>query len=384
MHRHLMPTTTGYWAFVPPALPPRLEASWELSRLSSEADRALGQLAGIAGRLPNAALVMRPFARREAVLSSRIEGTQASLSDLFLFEVPGATAEVKSRLPIDVREVANYLAALEYGVERLDELPLSLRLIRELHRVLMTGVRGEHQTPGEFRRSQNWIGPPNTLLVDATFVPPPVMEMNLCLGELEAYLHAPSNLPPLIRLAAIHYQFEAIHPFLDGNGRVGRLLVSLLLCHEKILQRPFLYLSAFFERRRDDYYQLLLAVSREALWSEWIAFFLEGVAEQARDALTRSVRLLDLREDYRARSQAKRGSALVLRLIDHLFETPLITVPEAARLLDLGHRAAGQIVAKLIATRVVEELPYARHPRLYLARGILQAIEQPLAAAPSA
>ena len=257
----------GYWAFVPNPLPPKLEWDNALVSLISKADIAVGTLSGLGETLPNPHLLIYPFIRREAVLSSRIEGTRSSLSDLLLFE---ATKIEKQR---DVKEVQNYVHAMEYGLKRLNELPLSLRFIRELHSILMEGVRGEQATPGEFRQSQNWIGPPGCTLDEAIFIPPPVPQMQECLNQLEDFLHTEKDLPLLVRLALVHYQFEAVHPFLDGNGRIGRLLITLFLCQRKVLTKPLLYLSAFFERHRQDYYDLLLKVSREAGWREWIEFF---------------------------------------------------------------------------------------------------------------
>ncbi len=254
---------TAYWAFAPNPLPPVLVWDAELVRVLSDADRALGELAGLGRTMPNPNLLIRPFIRREAVLSSRIEGTQADIADLYAYEagqlpLPG----VKPAPPeSDVREVLNYVHAMEYGLERIQTLPVSLRLLRELHERLLAGVRGDQATPGEFRRTQNWIGRPGCTLNDADFVPPPVAEMNAALDAFEKYLHAGNAYPPLVRLAVIHYQFEAIHPFLDGNGRIGRLLISLLLVHWNLLSLPLLYLSAFFERHRKDYYDLLFAVS---------------------------------------------------------------------------------------------------------------------------
>jgi len=254
----LVQTSRGYLAYVPNPLEPKIELTLSIVKELSAADRALSELAGIARTLPDPHILIGPFLRREAVLSSRIEGTQASYSDLLFFEA----ARLREKEVPDVREVSNYVKAAEYGLARLSTLPISLRLIREMHQRLMTGVRGEIQTPGEFRRSQNWIGPAGCTLSDATYVPPPVEEMENALDGFEKYLHAPSEMPALIRLALIHYQFESIHPFLDGNGRVGRLLVTLLLCAEKLLPQPLLYLSAYFERYRDDYYQHLLAASQ--------------------------------------------------------------------------------------------------------------------------
>ena len=361
----------GYWAFIPHPLPPDLQPSWELARRTSEADRALSELAGIARTLPNPHLLIGPFIRREAVLSSRIEGTQASLSDLFYFEGSGLLV---SRAP-DVREVANYVDALEYGLKRITELPISLRLMREMHARLISGVRGEQLTPGEFRRSQNWIGPPGCTLSDATYVPPPEGEMREALGELEKYLHAPSPLPPLVRLALVHYQFEAIHPFLDGNGRIGRLLITLLLCAEGLLPLPLLYLSAYFERHRPEYYRWLLGVSQQGQWPEWISFFLQGVEEQARDAIKRSSRLLDLWRSYRERLQSARSSPLELQLVDELFSSPAISAARATELLGVTPRAAQHNIDKLVSEGILEETTGRQRNRIYAASSIIQIIE---------
>lgn len=365
-------TPQNYWAFVPDPLPPSIEIDWSLASLLSNADRALSELAGAARTLPNPHLLLGPFIRREAVLSSRIEGTQASLSELFFFEASG----VVTGNP-DVQEVANYVRALEHGLARLKsgELPLSLRLIREMHEHLMLGVRGEHLTPGEFRHSQNWIGPDGCTLLEATFVPPPEAEMKQALAELEAYLHTSSDLPPLVRLALIHYQFEVIHPFLDGNGRIGRLLITLLLCAESLITEPLLYLSAFFERRRDDYYRCLLAVSQAGHWREWLSFFLQGVSEQSRDVLQRSGRLLQLRESYRDKLQSARTSALLLRLIDELFAYPAITVPRAAQLLGVTPRSASLNITKLVEAGILKEITGQQRFRVFSAPEIIRTIE---------
>ncbi|MGH7372019.1 MAG: Fic family protein, partial [Candidatus Methylomirabilales bacterium] len=232
-------TPQGYWAFVPNPLPPPIQYDPETVGLLSDADRGLGHLAGIGQLLPNPHLLIAPYIRREAVLSSRIEGTQASLSDLLYFE---AAEEEPPRAP-DVQEVQNYVRAMEYGLKQLKKLPLSLRLVREIHAILMGGVRGEQRRPGEFRQTQNWIGPPGCSLVEATFVPPPVSEMNDALGAWEKFLHEVKDIPPLVQCAVLHYQFEAIHPFLDGNGRAGRLLITFFLCERGYLPQPLLYLS---------------------------------------------------------------------------------------------------------------------------------------------
>lgn len=365
----------GYSAFVPHPLPPKLKLEWELAGSLSAADRALGELAGAARKLPNPHLLIGPFIRREAVLSSRIEGTQASLSDLFYFEA--ATPSPPNYKPSsDVLEVANYVRAMEYGLARLRDLPLSVRLLRELHAQLMDRVRGDHLTPGELRRSQNWIGPPGCTLNEATYIPPPVPEMGAALGELEKFLNAPSALPPLIRLALVHYQFEAIHPFLDGNGRIGRLLITLLLCHEGILPEPLLYLSVYFERLRDEYYRRLLAVSQHGAWREWIAFFVTGVTEQARDAFWRAGQLQDLWDTYRARLARARASALPLRLIDELFSSPAITIARAAKVLDVTPRAARLNVEKLVRAEILQEITGRQRYQVFMAREVLRTIEK--------
>jgi Fic family protein len=357
---------TAYWAFVPAPLPPAIDMTPELLRALSDADRAIGELAGAGGWLPVPHILIDPFLRREAVLSSRIEGTIATVTDLALFEVDARASEAR-----DAQEVLNYVRALELATDPRRTLPLSLRLIRDLHRTLMTGVRGNVATPGEFRRSQNWIGPAGCLLNEATFVPPPVDQMTPALHELEAYLHGDDSLPLLIRIALVHYQFEAIHPFLDGNGRIGRLLVSLLMQEWRLLPTPLLYLSAFFETRRDDYYRHLLSVSTHGTWDRWIRFFLEGVASQSRDVIDRARRLTELREDYHRRVQVSRASALLPRLVDHLFERPAITVTGAKEVLGITFRAASQNVQKLVAAGILHETTGRERNRIYVASEIL-------------
>lgn len=371
--RVLWVSSGGYWAFVPHPLPPTLSWTEELVRALSEADRALGELAGLGKSLLNPHLLIRPFVRREAVLSSRIEGTQASLADVYAFEAALAPA---AGSPPDVQEVVNYVAALELGLQRLATLPLSLRLIRELHARLMQGVRGDFQTPGEFRRSQNWIGPPGALLRDATFVPPPVSELMDALGALEHYLHASDALPPLVRLGLIHYQFEAIHPFLDGNGRVGRLLITLLLCAWDLLPQPLLYLSAYFEQNRQTYYELLLAVSQRAAWEAWLAFFLRGVASQARNAVQRAGHLQALRESYRTQLQAVRPARL-LQAVDLLFVQPILTTRQVEAALALDFATAQRYVDQLVAAGLLREITGKARNRIYRADEVLAALEAP-------
>ena len=367
--------TTGYHYFVPNPLPPELNLTPKLISFLSEADRALGQLSGLGRSLVNPHLLMFPFARREAVLSSRIEGTQASLSDLYAYE---AVQLALFESPSDVREVFNYVQALEYGLERLQTLPVSLRLIREIHAKLMAGVRGEYQTPGEFRRSPNWIGAPGSSLTNATYVPPAPDEMLAALDTLEKYLHAEPDWPPLIRLGLIHYQFEAIHPFLDGNGRIGRLLITLLLVSWGLLPRPLLYLSAYIETNRQTYYDLLLAVSQRGDWLAWLRFFLQGVASQSLDAVVRAERLQTLRETYRHQLQQQRASAKLLQAIDLLFERPVVTVQHLETELKVSFATAGKYVSRLQAQGILREITGQARNRVFLAEAILRVIEDPI------
>jgi Fic family protein len=361
----------GYWSYVPNPLPPAIDITLDLVNEMSQADRALSELAGIARTLPNPHVLIGPFMRREAVLSSRIEGTQASFSDLLFFEA----ANLRQKEVPDVREVSNYVRALEYGLRRIEDLPVSLRLIREIHARLLEGVRGQTQIPGEFRRSQNWIGPPGCTLMDATYVPPPELEMRNALDSFERYLHSESNLPPLIRLSLIHYQFETIHPFLDGNGRIGRLLITLLLCTDRLLPRPLLYLSAFFERHREEYYQRLLEVSQHGKWKEWITYFLRAVTAQARDAIRRSDLLLNLWQKYRNELQEARASALLLQLVDELFSYPAITNSMAAQRLSITPRSAQLNIEKLQKANILKEATGRHRNRIYIAPEIISIIE---------
>jgi len=367
---------TAYWAFVPHPLPPTVAPDWTLTCTISKTDRALSQLAGVGRTMPNPHLLIGSFVRREAVLSSRIEGTQIDITDLYAYQVgqlplPGI---VSAPPESDVKEVHNYVRALEYGLQRLETLPVSLRLIRELHERLMEGVRGEYATPGEFRRSQNWIGPANCTLNKAPFVPPPVPQMHEALDAFEKYLHSNDTYPPLVRLALIHYQFEAIHPFIDGNGRIGRLLTSLLLVEWELLPLPLLYLSAFFYRHRQEYYDLLTTVSERGDWEAWISFFLQGVAEQAQDAITQAQRLQDLQMNWRERLTEARASALLLQLVDHLFDTPVITIPEAQRLLDVTYRSAKLNIEKLVDAGILNQVGDADYGKTFVASGILEIV----------
>ena len=361
----------GYIAFIPDPLPPSLDWTPELVAALSEADHLLGRLAGAGGRLPNPHLLIRPFIRREAVLSSHIEGTQATLGELLASEA-GAAVE---RSPDDLREVANYVVALEYGVGRLRKLPLSLRLTREIHKRLMKDVRGNTATPGEFRRSQNWIGPPGSTPATASYIPPPPLEMMECLGAWETFLHDRS-LPPLVQIALAHSQFEAIHPFLDGNGRVGRLLITLFLVARDLLPSPLLYLSAFFDATRRDYYDRLNGVTREGAWGDWLVYFLSGVARQSEDALGRSERMMGLLEDWR-KEAAGGPSKVPLHVLDFLASNPYITVKGATEKLGVAFTTAQRAIERLEKQKVLTQVGEGRRDRVYCAQALLKILEEP-------
>lgn len=362
-------TPEGYSAFVPSPLPPRIEVDWELARILSDADRAVGSLAGSGHLLPDTELLIQPLMRREAVLSSKIEGTQASLADLIAYESAGTDSG-------DAHEVSNYVEALNYGLDRLERLPISLRFLREIHEKLMQGVRGGDRAPGEFRRSQNWIGPPGSSIASATYVPPPVAEMHRALDALEKFVHSPSMLPPLVKAALIHYQFEAIHPFLDGNGRVGRLLIAFILRTEGVLEQPLLYLSAFFERHRRDYYRLLLAVSNRGEWNEWITFFLRGIAQQARDAGLRIRALIELRDKYRRSVSGARNAGALQDAVDRLFVLPAVSVTSLAKRLNVSYPAAKSSLEKLVQAGIVWPTKQGRET-WYFADEIIRTVEAP-------
>jgi len=365
----LVRVTGGYWAFVPNALPPAIEWDTELVSQVSKADLAAGTLSGLGETLPNPHLLIYPFIRREAVLSSRIEGTQSSLSDLLLFE---ATQVEKQR---DVKEVQNYVRAMEYGLKRLDELPLSLRFIRELHGILMEGVRGQHATPSEFRQSQNWVGSAGAFLGEATYVPPPVPEMQECLNQLEKFLHARTRLPPLVEAALVHYQFEAIHPYLDGNGRIGRLLATLLLCQRNVPSKPLLYLSAFFEKHRLEYYELLLNVSQSSQWRKWIEFFLQAVTEQSNDAVSRSRHLLELLRNYSQLAREKHLPPTAGQLVELIFMKPVLNAKTVQELLKVSYPSAQYALTSLENAGILTEITGRKRAKAYAAKEILKALD---------
>jgi len=349
-------------AFVPPPLPPAppLDLKPLLSRLSA-ADRAIGRLDGITLLLPDHALFLYMYVRKEAVLSSQIEGTQSTLNDLLRFEIDHVAEP-----PIDdVREVSNYVDALLYGLERLDTLPLSLRLIREMHARLLQSGRGQTKDPGNFRTSQNWIG--GTRPGNALFVPPPVPEMKTALGDLEWFIHEDTpSLPPLIKAGLIHVQFETIHPFLDGNGRLGRLLVTLFLCMTGVMRQPLLYLSLYLKSHRTDYYRLLQEVREQGAWEAWLEFFLAGVTETANQAFNSATRIVDLFEtDRTAIGQHADRSGSTYRLHELLQKKPFLSAPAARDLTNLTMPTVNVALETLQQLGIVAEVTGRKRGRIY-------------------
>jgi Fic family protein len=361
----------SYSAFVPAPLPPELDWTPRLIGALSDADRLVGRLAGEGGRLPNPHILIRPFVRREAVLSSKIEGTQATLGELLAAEA-GATVD---RSPDDLREVGNYVMALEHGISRLKKLPICVRLTRELHGKLMTGVRGHQAAPGEFRKIQNWIGRPGSTIATASYIPPPPGEVEPCLAAWEKFLHE-SRLPPLVTIALAHYQFEAIHPFLDGNGRVGRLLITLFLIERQILPTPLLYLSAFFEASRRDYYDGLRGVSERGTWNDWLEYFLLGVGRMSEDALNRATRINGLLSEWQKKVSGE-SSSNPLRVVELLGATPFITTNGVADRLGIAFTTAQRAIERLERTRIVKVVGDAKRDRVYCATALLEILEEP-------
>lgn len=365
----MAPIPEGASAYLPSPLPRTLSLADDVTYLLVEATQHVAMLAGAGELLRNPNLLIAPLQRREALLSSRIEGTQASLADVYRYEagVPGES---------DAQEVTNYVRAVVHAREMLETLPLSLRVLLEAHRVLLTGVRGRDTRPGEFRDRQVWIGTAETPIEQARYVPPPHQLLEDLLADWERFVNDEGLMTPLVRAALMHYQFEAIHPFVDGNGRIGRLLIPLLLQERGLLPQPLLYLSAYFERRRGDYYDHLLRLSETGDWNEWLRFFLTGVTEQAQDALRRVRALTALHERYRARLADGKASGNALRLLDHLFVTPYVWRGSVMRALSVTNAGAGLIIDRLAADGVLEPFPgTAGRARFFWAPEIMQALE---------
>lgn len=355
---------TGCRAFIPAALPPRpaLDLTDEVQGLLSTAALALGRLDGSVLTLPNPDLFVFMYVRKEAVLSSQIEGTQSSLQDLLAAEAQ----LLDQNLPRDVDEVVNYVRAMNHGLARLPALPVSVRLIREIHAELMHGARGGRLQPGELRTSQNWIGHAGCTLNTASFVPPPPHAVPEALGDLENFLHRTDDLPTLVKIALAHVQFETIHPFLDGNGRVGRLLITFLLTESGVLHKPVLYLSHYFKRHRQIYYEHLQAVRDHGAWEAWLAFFLRGVVDVAAEAAETARRILRLREDHRSAITNRLGRAAGNghRVLESLFDRPIVTVNDVQKMIGTTYAAANSLVSRLVELNVLDEMTgYARNRR---------------------
>lgn len=369
---HLIPTIHGALAFVPANLPPPGLNLEPLVASIARASAALGKLSGVGGTLQNPYLLIRPFMRREAVASSKIEGTVTNLPQLFLFELDEQT----TRAPADAREVFNYVRALERSIEALNKLPISNRLIRDAHRILMTGVtagRGGHIVPGEFKTDQNWIGA--RLIQNARFVPPPAPQALEAMGALENFINdeQETQIPFVIKLGLVHYQFETIHPFPDGNGRVGRLLIPLMLCEAKEMSQPLLYLSSYFEAHYEAYIDKLLNVSKHAAWLDWLAFFLTGIEETCNDAIGKAKQLQELQLSYRTMTQQARSSALLSTVIDMLFERPALTIPSLCDRLSISYNSAKNLIARLTSLGILTELQIER-PKTWVAEAIMEVI----------
>jgi Fic family protein len=362
-------TPKGYWAFIPAPLPPEISYDPHLVLALSRADAALSELSGLGRHIINPHLLIASYVRKEAVLSSRIEGTRAGIAELFLDDLEKPNSASSSA---DLTEVQNYVAALEYGIDRLNSLPLSLRLVREIHGQLMVRVRGGNATPGEFRRSQNWIGPPGSTLANAPYVPPPADIMMDILANWEVFLQDRGNFPELIQCAILHEQFEAIHPFLDGNGRVGRLLITLFLIERGRLSQPLLYFSAYLEAHRQEYYDLLQRVRTLGDWNSWLYFFLGGVEETSMQAVRQAGALMDLREKLHHKIRSNPKAAV---LIDPLFTNPYMTVSRAAELLHVSLPTARQNVKELEEVGILQEVTGRAWGKTYVAIQILKLID---------
>jgi len=354
---------TGYKAFIPKNLPPNppIQYDDELNRLLSDANIAIGRLDTITYFLPNIEHILGMYVRKEALLSSQIEGTQASLENIFEYESHMAIRNIH-----DVEEVVNYIKALNHGLLRLEHFPMGIRLIKEIHQILLSGTRGMEKTPGEFKKSQNWIGPQGANLNHATFVPPPPNESLDAIGQLELFLHKENNLPPLIACALIHYQFETIHPFLDGNGRVGRLLITFYLCWKKILQKPLLYLSYYLKMHRQEYYDRLNLVRTQGDYEQWIKFFLKGVIWTSESALETVKWILNLAEKHkRVLLENKVASPLAIALLDYLFAHPMVTIKDLSEQFKVTYPTAKALILPFEKCGILREITGKKRDKLY-------------------
>ena len=353
-----------YKAFIPNPLPPDPQIKMDLEswQLLSDADRALGRLDGVTETLPNPELFVSMYVRKEAVLSSQIEGTQTSLVDLLEFE----TEQARKGLPQDLDEVVNYVRAMNYGLKRLNDLPISLRLLKEIHGELLKGVRGGERSLGEFRTTQNWIGPQGSTLTNAIFVPPPPHEMMQAMSQIELYIHDNAPMPLLVKVGMVHAQFETVHPFLDGNGRIGRLLITLMLCDRAILTKPLLYLSYYFKQNRMEYYDRLMAVRIKGDWEGWLKFFLKGVHEVSTQATDVARKIIALRDEHRELVQKKVSSGTNgLTLLDRLYDNPVISVKTAREILRISNVAANRLITRFVQEGLLYQISKGSRNRVF-------------------
>ncbi len=363
----------GYKAFIPKSLPPEphIQYDEDLQFSLSKADRALARLDGLTTVLPNLEIFIAMYVKKEAILSSQIEGTQASLEGVLEFEA-NLTPKEDVR---EIKEVINYVKALNYGMERLEKLPMSLRLIKEIHRILIERTRGNHKAPGEFRESQNWIGPPGVSLSEAVFVPPPPDMVIPAMGELEKFMHTKDNIPPLVKIALIHAQFETIHPFLDGNGRIGRLLITFYLFWKEILLSPLLYLSFYLKKHRNEYYDLLMRVRTEGAWEDWVKFFLKGICETSEEAISTAREIIVLKENLITKLHENSiSSVYAIKLIDLLFDTPLVGVPYVTEKLNMSKQSANELVKRFEKINVLREITGKQRYKRYIFRDYIEII----------
>jgi len=359
-----------YNVFIPNPLPPNIEFDEELVLILSRAEEKLGKLSGVCLTLPSPNLLIIPYLRKEAIMSTRIEGTRISMQEVLLSEAKEREEKTK-----DAQEVVNYINTVNYALTKIEKSPINVELIKEMHKVLMEGVRGDEKAPGEFREVQNWIGSELSKVSDANFVPPNPEAVPKLMEDLIEYLNTEHNVPVLVRCALMHYQFETIHPFCDGNGRIGRSLITVYLCKKKKIIKPLLYISEFFEKHRLEYNELLLKTGQTGKFEGWIKFFLKAVEVQSEDASVRAHKLLYLRESYRKRVQREAQSSDILNIIDYLFSNPFITVKRAQHILDVTYPTGKKYVEKLVEYEILKETNRLQREKTFVAYEIYEIIK---------
>jgi Fic family protein len=358
-----------YLVFIPEKLPPKIEYTPKLVLALSKADSTLSKLSGAGLLLPNPNLLVIPYLKKEALSSSRIEGTRISLSDYFLTEAKGIEKE-----DIEATEVGNYLKSMNHGLKKIEKEPITKELIKEMHRILMKGVRGNELLPGNFKPVQNWIGPQNTKIQDATFVPPPQEEVERLIDDLIDYLNRYPEIPLLIKCALMHYQFETIHPFCDGNGRIGRSLITLYLCKKNKISKPLLYTSDYFEKHRREYYENLLNANKTGKFEDWIIFFLEAIKIQSEDALERTIKIQNLRGKYQEKTKNHKQAINLLSVVDLLFMNPFVQINQIAKELAITYPTAKKAVQNLIKLNILKPAIQKERNKLFVAHEILDVV----------